>query len=163
MSQIPVIAIDNSSGPHAGELYFAAYNWAGSFMQLLLGTSTNGGNTWNPPIPVTPKSDKHDQFMPWINVNSKGVLGITWLDRRNDPNNVEYEAFGTVSTDGGQTFATNVQLASEPSNPLNDGFSGYFMGTYTGNVWNGKSLFAAWPDTRSGVDTQNEVGGLRPQ
>ncbi len=163
MSQIPVIAVDNSNGPHAGELYFAAYTWSGSFMQLLLGTSTDGGNTWNPPIPVAPKTDKHDQFLPWINVSQKGILGITWLDRRNDPNNVEYEAFGTWSTDGGKTFADDVQLASEPSNPLDDGFNGYFMGEYTGSVWNGKALFAAWPDTRNGIDTQNEVGGMRPK
>jgi hypothetical protein len=161
MSEIPVIAIDNSSGAHAGELYFAAYTWTGVFMQLLLGTSMDGGNTWNPAIAVAPKTDKHDQFLPWINVSAKGVLGITWLDRRNDPNNLDYEAFGTWSSDGGNTFASDIQLAREPSDPLNDGFNGAFMGEYTGNAWNGKTLFAAWPDTRNGTDTQNEVGGLR--
>jgi hypothetical protein len=161
MSNIPVIAIDNSNGPHAGELYFAAYTWAGLYMQLLLGTSTDGGNTWNPAIPVAPKSDQHDQFLHWINVNDKGVLGITWLDRRNDPNNLEYEAFGTWSSDGGKTFADNIQIASEPSNPLNDGFSGHFMGEYTGNAWAGTTLFSAWPDTRNGIVTQSEAGGLR--
>jgi hypothetical protein len=163
MSEIPVIAIDNSSGAHAGELYFAAYSWTGFYMQLLLGTSTDGGNIWNPPIPVAPKTDQHDQFLPWINVSAKGTLGITWLDRRNDPNNLDYEAFGTWSTDGGKTFATDLQLASEPSDPLNDGFNGAFMGEYTGNAWNGKTLFAAWPDTRNGKDAQNEIGGLRPK
>ncbi|HEX4158401.1 MAG TPA: sialidase family protein [Rhizomicrobium sp.] len=163
MSEIPVIAIDNSGGAHTGELYFAAYTWTGSFMQLLLGTSTDGGNVWNPPVPVAPETDKHDQFMPWINVSATGLLGITWLDRRNDPDDVDYEAFGTWSGNGGQHFANDIQLASEPSNPLNDGFSGAFMGQYTGNAWNGKTLFAAWPDTRNGADTQNEVGGLRPK
>jgi hypothetical protein len=163
MSDIPVIAIDNSSGAHAGELYVAAYSWTGVFMQLLLGTSTDGGNVWNPAIAVAPKTDKHDQFLHWINVNAKGVLGITWLDRRNDPNNVDYEAFGTWSNDGGKTFATDIQMASEPSNPLNDGFNGYFMGEYAGNIWDGSTLYAAWPDTRNGTSTQNEVGGLRPK
>jgi hypothetical protein len=160
MSEIPVIAIDNSSGKHAGELYFTAYTWNGEFMELLLGTSTDGGNVWNPPIGVAPKSDKSDQFMPWINVSAKGVLGISWLDRRNDPNDLDYEAFGTWSTDGGKTFATDIQLASEASDPLNDGFGGAFMGEYTGNVWDGKTLFAAWPDTRNGKETQNELGGM---
>jgi hypothetical protein len=163
MSEIPVIAIDNSNGPHAGELYFAAYTWTGIFMQLLLGTSTDGGNVWNPPVAVAPKSDKHDQFMPWINVSAKGVLGIAWLDRRNDPDNLDYETYGTWSSDGGKSFATDIQIASEPSDPLDDGFDGYFMGTYTGNVWNGKTLFAAWPDTRNGTDTQNEIGGMLPK
>ena len=112
---------------------------------------------------MAPKSDQNDQFMPWINVSAKGVLGITWLDRRNDPDNLDYEAFGTWSKDGGKTFATDIQLASEPSNPLDDGFNGGFMGEYSSNVWNGKTLFAAWPDTRNGMDTQNEVGGMRPK
>jgi len=161
MSEIPVIAIDNSSGAHAGELYFTAYTWNGEFMQLLLGTSTDGGNVWNPPIPVAPKTDKSDQFMPWINVSAKGVLGISWLDRRNDPKDIDYEAFGTWSIDGGKKFATDLQLASEPSDPLNDGFGGAFMGEYTGNVWDGKKLFAAWPDTRNGKDTQSEAGGMQ--
>jgi hypothetical protein len=160
ISEIPLIAIDNSSGAHAGEMYFSAYSWNGEFMQLLLGTSTDGGNTWNPPIPVAPKNDKSDQFLPWINVSAKGILGITWLDRRNDPNNLEYESFGTWSTDGGNTFATDLQLASEPSNPDNDGFGGAFLGAYTGNAWDGKTLFAAWPDTRNGRDSQNESGGM---
>jgi hypothetical protein len=93
-------------------------------------------------------------------VSAKGILGITWLDRRNDPNNLEYESFGTWSTDGGNTFATDLQLASEPSNPDNDGFGGAFLGAYTGNAWDGKTLFAAWPDTRNGRDSQNESGGM---
>ncbi|HEY6578988.1 MAG TPA: sialidase family protein, partial [Rhizomicrobium sp.] len=161
MSEIPVIAIDNSNGAHAGELYFAAYTWTGIFMQLLVGASTDGGATWTPPVAVAPKSDRHDQFLPWIAVSANGVLGVTWLDRRNDPDNVDYEAFGAWSSDGGNNFSTNVQLASEPSNPFDDGFDGRFMGEYTGNAWSGKTLFGAWPDTRSGTATQDEAGGWR--
>ncbi|MGH6876460.1 MAG: sialidase family protein, partial [Rhizomicrobium sp.] len=161
MSEIPVIAIDNSNGAHAGELYFAAYTWTGLFMQLLVGASTDGGATWTPPVAVAPKSDRHDQFMPWINVSATGLFGITWLDRRNDLENVDYEAFGAWSSDGGKSFSTNLQLASAPSNPFDDGFDGRFMGAYTGNAWNGKTLFAAWPDTRNGTATQNEAGGLK--
>ncbi len=34
------------------------------------------------------------------------------------------------------------------------------MGDYTGNVWVGKTLFASWMDTSSGVDSQDVVGGF---
>ncbi|HEX3429461.1 MAG TPA: sialidase family protein [Rhizomicrobium sp.] len=161
VSEVPAVGIDNSGGARNGQLYVVAYNWTGSFMQVQVTSSTDGGNTWSTPVPVAPRSDKHDQFFPWLNVDSKGNVGVTWLDRRNDPNNVNYEAFATWSSDGGATFHANVDIASTPSNPLNDGFGGGFMGDYSGNSWFGAKLFASWTDTRNGTYSQDEVGGLK--
>ena len=87
-------------------------------------------------------------------------MGVTWLDRRNDPSNVSYEAFATTSSNGGIAFTPNRQIATAPSNPLNDGFGGGFMGDYTGNAWVGRTLYASWSDTRNGMNTQDEVGGF---
>src|SRR5579871_510135 len=161
VSDIPSIGIDNSGGPNDGNLYVVDYNWTGSFMQVHVLTSTDGGNTWSKPVNVAPKSDNHDQFFPWLNVDSKGNVGVTWLDRRNDPNNLEYEAFATWSSDGGKSFHTNVQIADTASNPDDDGFGGGFMGDYSGNAWFGKDLFASWTDCRNGSYSQDEVGGLK--
>jgi hypothetical protein len=158
VSNIPVIAVDNSSGAHKGNIYATFYNWTGTFMQVEVTTSTNGGSTWGKPVPVAPSSDTHDQFFPWLTVSSTGIVGVTWMDRRNDPSNLSYEEFGAGSTTGGASFTTNVQLASQPSNPNNDGFGGLFIGDYTGNYWDGSTLAAAWTDTRTGVD-QIFVGG----
>jgi len=47
------------------------------------------------------------------------------------------------------------------SNPLNDGFGGSFMGDYTGNAWDGATLYASWMDSRNGSFMQDEVGGIR--
>jgi hypothetical protein len=80
------------------------------------------------------------------------------LDRRNDPVNINYQSFSGESGKG-ITFS-DVQLASERSNPFDGGFGGRFLGEYAGNIWTRKAL-DAWPDTRSGVNAQNEVGGLR--
>jgi len=160
VSDIPVVGIDNSTDAYHGDLYVAFYNWTGSFMQVEVTTSTNGGATWSTPVPVAPSSDTHDQFFPWLSVGNSGAVGVTWLDRRNDPSNLSYEAFAGVSTDGGATFP-NLQIATQPSNPNNDGFGGMFMGDYTGNAWDntGNTLYASWMDTRNGVNTQDEVGG----
>jgi hypothetical protein len=106
-------------------------------------------------------SAKNDQFFPWLNVDKKGNVGVTWFDRRNDASNINYEEFGTWSSDGGNSFATNLQLADQPSNPNNDGVCGCFIGDYSGNAWNGKKLFAAWTDTRNGSYAQDYVGGLK--
>jgi len=35
-------------------------------------------------VPVAPSTVKNDQFLTWINVSSKGTIGVTWLERRND-------------------------------------------------------------------------------
>jgi hypothetical protein len=107
------------------------YNWTGTYMQVLVATSTDAGKTWTQ-TPVAPASDTHDQFFPWINVSSAGVIGVSWLDRRNDPNNVNYEAFAAFSTDWGKSFGKNFDLSGKPSNPFN-GYLGYFIGDYTGN------------------------------
>lgn len=161
ISNIPVIAIDNSSGAFSGKLYVTDYNWTGTYMKVQVASSTNGGKKWSKPVGVAPESDKHDQFFPWINVSSTGLVGATWLDRRNDSANINYDAFGGASSDGGATYP-NLQLSTVSSNPFNDGFGSGFMGDYTGNAWAGNTLFASWSDTRSGSDTQDEVGGLIP-
>jgi len=163
-ANIPVVAIDNSSKPTHGRLYVMDYNWTGAYMQERVSSSTDGGTTWGAPVPVTPLSDNHDQFFEWINVSPKGLVGVTWLDRSLDPNNVNYDSFGAVSNDGGATFGTNYRISTASSDPFNDGFGSGFMGDYTGNAWdaNKQKLLTSWPDTRNGTDTQDEVGGLKP-
>jgi hypothetical protein len=98
-----------------------------------------------------------------VNVSSSGVVGISWLDRRNDPNNVDYEAFAAFSVDGGASLSRNIKLSSQPSNPFNDGFSQYhFMGDYTGNAWSpdGKTFYVTYTDTTTGID-QDFLAGLQ--
>jgi|GEM_PF-5114162 len=132
----------------------------GTQATLVLSKSTDGGSTWGTPVRVTPPGDPEDEFFPWLSVSTDGMVGVTWLDRRNDPTNLSYDAFAAISSDGGATFP-NLQIASAASNPDNDGFKGTFMGDYTGNVWNstGTTLYASWMDSRNGTNMQDEVGG----
>jgi hypothetical protein len=164
IANIPVIAIDNSASANHGRLYVMDYDWNGTYMKERVSSSGDGGATWGSPVGVTPKADKHDQFFQWINVSSKGTVGVTWLDRSLDPSNINYDAFAATSADGGATFGTNTRLSTVSSDPFNDGFGSGFMGDYTGNAWAGKKqkLYMSWPDTRTGSDTQDEVGGLKP-
>jgi len=161
MSFYPVIGVDNSNGPHAGNLYAAMWTWTGTYMQVQVIRSTDGGNTWSKPVPVAPASDTHDQFFHWLSVSPTGLVGVSWLDRRNDPANIDYQAFAAISTDGGQTFP-NVQLTTAFSNPNDNGYQGEgWMGNYTGNTWAGPDFVAAWMDSSNGVDMQDVVGGIR--
>jgi hypothetical protein len=159
VSNIPSIAIDNSTGLNAGHLYVVYYNWTGTQMKVLVTHSANGGTTWSAGVAVAPSTATHDQFFPWINTSVRGTIGVTWLDRRNDPGNLKYDAFATFSPNGGVNFTTNQKLTTVMSNPLNDGFGGAFMGDYTGNAWSNATLFASWMDSRNGSFMQDEVGG----
>lgn len=161
LSNVAATAIDNTSGSNAGHLYSALYNWTGTFAQVEVVSSSNGGTSWSSPVPVTTGTIKWDQFFPWLTVSATGVVGVTWLDRRNDKSDLSYEAFAATSTTGGASFGKNIKIATKPSNPLNDGFGGGFMGDYTGNYWSGKKLYASWMDSRNGSNMQDEVGGLK--
>ena len=155
----PAVAVDNSNGPHSGRLYVAMNTWTGKYLRVQVIRSTDGGATWSKPVPVAPASATRDQFFPALSVSPKGLVGVSWLDRRNDPNNIDYQAFGAISTDGGQTFP-NTQLTQAFSNPDTDGDNGW-MGDYTGNTWAGGDFIAAWMDSSNGIDMQEVVGGIR--
>jgi hypothetical protein len=160
IGNIPVVGVDASNGPNSGNLYVAMYTWTGAYGQVQVSRSVDGGNTWLNPVPVAPPSDNHDQFFPWLSVSPNGLVGVSWLDRRNDPANIDYQAFAAISSDGGQTFP-NVQLTTAFSNPNNNG-GGDWMGDYTGNTWDGPNFFvAAWMDNSNGVNIQDVVGGIR--
>jgi hypothetical protein len=156
----PVIGVDNSDGAHAGNLYVVMYTWTGTHLRVQVIRSTDGGSTWSKPVPVAPASDTHDQFFPSLSVNNAGLVGVSWLDRRNDPNNVNYQAFAAISIDGGRTFP-NTQLTKAFSNPDNNGTGNNWMGDYTGNTWAGGDFMAAWMDSSNGTDMQEVIGGIR--
>jgi hypothetical protein len=155
----PGIAADNSNGAYAGNLYVVMYTWTGTYLRVQVVRSTDGGNTWSNPAPVAPPSDTHDQFFPSISVNSAGLVGVSWLDRRNDPANINYQAFAAISPDGGQTFP-NTQLTKAFSSPNINGGNNW-MGDYTGNAWAGGDFIVAWMDSSNGVDMQEVIGGIR--
>jgi hypothetical protein len=159
VSDIPAIAIDNSTGTHAGYLYMVYYTWTGTQMRVYVTHSTDGGNTWSAGVAVAPNSAIHDQFFPWLSTSSRGTVGVTWFDRRNDHSNINYDVYAAFSSNGGTSFTVNQKLTSAMSDPLHDGFGGSFMGDYSGNVWNGATLFASWMDSRNGSFMQDEVGG----
>lgn len=158
-ANIPVIAVDSSTGRFSGRLYVAMYNYTGGAMKVQVVASSDGGATWGAQQPVAPATAAGDQFFPWLNVSSTGVVGVTWLDRRRDTANRRYEAWAATSGNGGGTYSRNARLSTTLSDPLNDGFGGTFMGDYTGNVWVGKTLFMSYMDTRTGVSQDFVVGG----
>jgi hypothetical protein len=161
VANMPVIGIDNSQGPHAGYLYAVMYNWTGTQMKVEVATSKDGGDTWNKPVVVAPAA-KHDEFFPSLSVSPSGKVGVSWLDRRNDPLNVSYQPFAAISTNGGASFTKSYAVTPVLSDPYLDGNGGTYMGDYTGNAWDTNNYFlVTWPDTRNQQFMQDYVGGFR--
>ncbi len=157
MANPPLLAVDNSQGPYSGNLYVGVYNWTGKQMKVQILTSQDGGVSWGSPVEVAGRS-RNDEFFPGLSVSLSGVVGVSWLDRRNDPQNALYQPFAAISTDGGRSFGKNHRLSHQMSSPYDAPQGG--MGDYTGNAWAGETLYAAWPDTRYGL-SQDFMGGFR--
>jgi hypothetical protein len=158
VSEIPSNGVFGSGS--TARISFAIYNWTGTQMQMEVVSSTNGGSTWGAPVIVNPTATTGDQFFQWLNLNQKnGRIGVTWLDRRNDPSNLSYQPFFAFSANAGKSFSSGHALSAKKSNPNNDGFGGSFMGDYTGNAWNGKALYQSYMDTTTNT-CQDFVTGV---
>jgi hypothetical protein len=154
VSNIPSNAVFGSGA--TAKVYVTYYNWSGTQMQVMVATSTNGGNTFGAPVRVS-HATAGDEFFPWINVSATGKIAATWLDRSGDPANTSYQPFLGTSANG-TSWGTPHALTNTKSNPNKDGFGGGFMGDYRTHVYDGKSVYADWPDTRTNT-SQDEVGG----
>jgi hypothetical protein len=125
------LAWDRSGGPHNGRVYLVytdAANTTTNDTNIFAVYSDDNGGHWSSPVRVNDDTGTNSQFLPSIAVDqSTGNVGIAWYDARNDLGNhgpgdtdgvpnTDAEMFAAVSTDGGQTFSTNVQLSAAPSN-----------------------------------------------
>jgi BNR repeat protein len=123
-----------------------------------LSVSRNGGSTWTSPVKVSDETNATDQFFPWIATHPDGKLSLIWMDKRLDPNNVNYDAFYTRTADG-SSFLPNVRISTQTS--LTGTLT--FLGDYNGVAATADSVIPIWGDARSGnVDVFVARGLLLP-
>ncbi len=112
------------------------------------------------PQPVlTEAAARNDQFYPWADVSTAGVLNVRFADRSYDPDNVKYGQTLASSTDG--VSFTVVRVDSGLSNPndslwfTNGGTTNgkaTFIGDYDGLVLDTDGVaHPIWTDMRSNV------------
>lgn len=96
------------------------------------------------------------QFFSRLAVDDAGNLAAIWYDTRRDPSNRQLDVFGTVSTDGGRSFAPNFRVTNETSDPRAGVFTdptghpNNYLGDLIGlSVVDGVA-YMAWTDTRNG-------------
>jgi hypothetical protein len=140
--------------------------------EIYVRTSTDDGATWSAFVRVNddPPGPIRSQFLPYIALDpTTGTVAVGFHDCRNDngvpgpggTNNIpndDAEYFGTFSTDGGLTWATNMRLSGGFSNATASG-SGVDYGDYVGQAAHAGKLYTVWADNAN-CDGTNPDGTL---
>ena len=73
--------------------------------------STDGGLTFSAPHRINDDPINHNKwhFFGTLSVAPNGRIDVVWLDTRNAANNIDSQLFYSFSTDGGVTWAPNIQ------------------------------------------------------
>ncbi|MBI1730967.1 hypothetical protein HY229_00975 [Candidatus Acetothermia bacterium] len=116
--------------------------------------STDGGVSWSQPLRVNDDKSESDQFMGAISVSEDGVIGVTFYDRRNDPENLKLDKYMAQSFDSGLTFGPNFRLSSVSSPvPIIEVPIPCYMGDYDQVASDGEYFYATWGDNRNKAPT----------
>jgi hypothetical protein len=111
----PTIAVDASQGPFRDRLYVVWPDTRRGGTDILLSCSADRGQTWSAPIVVNddPRAPDHlpNHLLAAVAVNNAGIVAVTWLDRRDAPDNLGWRERIRVSLDGGETFEPSVAVA----------------------------------------------------
>jgi hypothetical protein len=85
---------------------------------VMFARSTDGGQTFSPPVRINDDPINHNKwhFFGTLSVAPNGRIDVVWYDTRNALNNIDSQLFYSFSTDGGGTWAPNIQV-SDTFNP----------------------------------------------
>lgn len=158
----PFIAADNSYGPYRGRFYmiYASNDPPGpnNKPDIWCRYSTDQGASWsNPPVRINdnPNPTTSNEWFPsiWCDKNN-GRLYVKWLDTRDCPTSDSALVYGSYSTNGGQTFATNQRISSKKfrinCTTCGGGGTPAYLGDYDAMMSVGGSTGITWTDFRFG-------------
>jgi hypothetical protein len=122
---MPVLMVDNSKGPHQGNLYvvFADKRNGENDSDIFVIRSTDHGDTWTSPKRINQDAPGKQQFLPWLAVDqSTGYLYVVYYDRR-AYSDLQTDVYVAYSTDGGDSF-TESRISESPFVPTEKRFFG---------------------------------------
>jgi hypothetical protein len=113
----PSLAVDNSRGPHRGDVYLVyANNNSGDGADIVFQRSTDGGKTLSAPVELNaaPGEDR-PQWFPWVSVdNLTGRVSVFYYDQGIDKSGDLTQVSYTFSDDGGRHWSASVPLTKIP-------------------------------------------------
>lgn len=111
-----VAAPTNDDSP-SGHQYLAWTSYTGTGHSVYLSRSKDAGHTWSQPVTVNDNEKPADHVNAAVAVNGKGIVAVSWYDRRNDPHDTCHELFLAPSLDGGESFLPNIQASDHLTCP----------------------------------------------
>jgi hypothetical protein len=155
---LPSTAIDARNG----DLYVVwedARFTGGTVNQVVISSSSDGGNTWSSPAVVSNPSSK-PAFTPTVAVNAAGTVGVTYYDFRN-PDGIATgqptDYWFTSSTNEGASFGGEMRITPTSFDMLNaPNAGGLFLGDYQGLGVNGARFMPFFVQTNNG-NTSNRT------
>jgi hypothetical protein len=130
---IPEAAIDAATGQLYAVWQDSRFN-GGSFDEVALSTSSNGGATWSAPIRVNTPTGK-PAFTPSVHVSSNGTVGVTYYDFRSlttETTTLPTDYWFTSSSNHGGSFANEAHIAGPFDMLTAPNAGGFFTGDYEG-------------------------------
>jgi len=87
---------------------------AGNGTDVMFARSTDGGQSFSPPHRINDDPINHNKwhFFGTLSVAPNGRIDVVWYDTRNAADNIQSQLFYSWSTDGGATWAPNVQVSN---------------------------------------------------
>jgi len=120
-SHLPVLAVDPGSKAFKDRLYAVWDDARQGRLAVMLSYSIDKGKTWSEPRVVNDDraagelGQGPDTINPEVAVSPEGIVGVSWADRRDSPDNKGWWYRFSASLDGGETFLPSVKVSSAPN------------------------------------------------
>jgi PEP-CTERM motif len=158
---------DFSGGVNNGTLYMLytqAANTTTNDTNIVFRRSTNNGATFSSEVRLNTDAGSNSQYFGRLAVDQKtGWLASVWYDARNSATNNKLEVWGTVSIDGGLTWAPNFKVSQGQTSCIAATIGGdpNECGDYISlDFYDGK-VVTAWADSSNSTgDNPNGTSGL---
>ncbi len=146
----PVIDVDRSGGIHQGRIYVTFVDRIADFnTDVFLAYSDNGGVNWLP-LGLTGNVESLDtsEFHSWVAVDqSSGSVSVLYKTNDGNPDPMTSTTRVASSFDGGATFPSKADIASQRSNAYFSTYAGEFL-DYTGFDVHQGTMHGFWSDNR---------------
>lgn len=158
-SYYTTLAVDGSGGPFRDRLYAVWESRASGRSVVRLAFSSDGGKTWSRPRQIDDDAGRQagetlsgpDDIHGIVTVNDSGVVGVSWLDRRDHADDLGWSLRFRASRDGGETFTPGVQASPVDYDPARGGRVPLFGdGDYALDVQSTNTLSIPWFDFHGG-------------
>jgi hypothetical protein len=128
-SYYTTLAVDTTQGPFRDRIYAVWEDRSSGRLQVKLSFSADKGETWPHPrvidddVPRQVGDSIHgpDDIHGVVAVNTQGVVGVMWLDRREHPDDLGWAVRFRASLDGGETFLPSVKASNADYDPSRNG------------------------------------------